>query len=286
MTLQLTDFATREVQTAAPSDQIDRAIQRMEELGIHHLPVAAGRTVVGMLSDRDILIAVGWLPVAERRSRDSAEAPPAGPHQVSQIMSHEVISLPSDASLKNAATLLVKHKIGALPLVDGDHLAGIVTETDLVRALRDMCLAAGEDSPCFQPIRDGMSSPVLTVGPSQTLEEATRLFQARGIRHLAVVEDGRLAGMVSDRDIRRALGRASVLDQQAEREGTMLVGGNLIKDVMTDEVISADPSTTWCEAAHVMIGERIHSLVVLEDDRLVGIITPTDLIRLITRMNV
>jgi CBS domain-containing protein len=282
MTVVLRDIATRDVRTAAPDDPIDEAIRSMEERGIHHLPVASGRKVVGMLSDRDILIAVGWLPVAER---DGAEAPPAGPHQVSQIMSREVISLSPDATLKEAATLIVKHKIGALPLIEGDHLVGLVTETDLVRALRDMCVAAEEDSACFQPIRKGMSSPVLSIGPSQKLEEATRLFQARGIRHLAVVEDGRLAGMVSDRDIRRALGRASVLDQQAEREGTMLVGGNLIKDVMTEEVISADPNTTWCEAAHVMIGERIHSLVVLENELLVGIITPTDLIRLITRMD-
>lgn len=107
-------------------------------------------------------------------------------------------------------------------------------------------------------VRDVMKSPVLTVGPEATLEEAYKLLLERGIRHLPVVEEGRLVGIVTDRDIRLA---TSHLNPKGPCPGCTRVG-----EVMTREVVTAHPLDPVEEAARVMRERKIGCLPVLEDE--------------------
>ncbi len=274
----LKEIATFTVHTVRPDESIDRAIELMEQHGIHHLPVTTDQRVVGMLSDRDVLTTVGWLPAAQRRAGSNENT--AGPTRVEEIMSRNVRTIDPAGTAREAARIMVEHRIGALPLTVDGRLAGIVTDSDLVRALRDASLNGAPESICFDQVQSRMSRPVLTVHPSDSVDRAVALFRRKRIRHLPVVEAGKVVGIVSDRDVRLALGRESVLDQQAEAEGTVLVGRIRLGDLMSTEVISIQPTATCSEAAHVMIGERVHSLVVLDGVSLMGIITETDIIEL------
>ena len=119
-------------------------------------------------------------------------------------------------------------------------------------------------------VKDVMRSPVVTVGPDATLEEAYRLLLERGIRHLPVVAEGRLLGIITDRDIRLA---TSYLNPRGPCPGCTQVA-----EVMTAKVVTAHPLDPVEEAARVMRQRKIGSLPVLEDGALVGIVTGIDLL--------
>lgn len=121
-----------------------------------------------------------------------------------------------------------------------------------------------------------MKSPVLTVGPEVTLEEAYKLLLEKGIRHLPVVAEGRLLGIITDRDIRLA---TSHLNPEGPCPGYARV-----EEVMTKEVVTAHPLDPVEEAARVMRHRKIGSLPVLEDGEIVGIVTGIDLLDALLRL--
>lgn len=279
--IALRDIATRTVTTVSPDETVDRAMVRMTEKGIRHLPVVRDGKLVGILSDRDIFVAVGGVLADQRAGEGEGGETGRGIRAVSDIMTREVKTLPLSSTAGPAGQLMVEHKIGAIPLMEGDSIGGIVSETDLLGALRDMCVSAGPEHSCHQQVAAHMTREVITARPKDELEVAIEAFRLHHIRHLPVVEDGHLVGVVADRDVRRALGRESMMDQLAEASGEILVGRNLVRDVMSDEPVTIRPGATVAEAAHVMLNERLGSLVVMEGDDLAGIITETDLIRVL-----
>jgi acetoin utilization protein AcuB len=115
------------------------------------------------------------------------------------------------------------------------------------------------------PVRQIMSRRVVTVSPETTLAEARRLLDEHRIRHLPVLLDGRLAGIVSDRDLRSAAG--------ANRRQTA------VDEIMTPTPFIVGPDTRVEEAARLMLDRRIGGLPVVEASELIGIVTSDDLLR-------
>jgi CBS domain-containing protein/ribosome-associated translation inhibitor RaiA len=112
-------------------------------------------------------------------------------------------------------------------------------------------------------LREIMSTRVVTIGPEEAASEAwTRLRRGR-IRHLVVMDAKRLVGVLSERDL-------------GGRAGAAARKGRRVQDTMTPHVASATPETTVREAADLMRKRLIGSLPVLDGDRLVGIVTATD----------
>jgi acetoin utilization protein AcuB len=126
-----------------------------------------------------------------------------------------------------------------------------------------------------------MQTKVTSVLPSTTLPEATRLARERGIRHLPVIEHGKLVGIVSDRDLKRAM--ASPATSLAARELTYLLDRVTIDQIMTRAVITIAPMFPVEEAARLMVREKISALPVTEGGHLVGIVTETDVLELFVR---
>lgn len=122
-------------------------------------------------------------------------------------------------------------------------------------------------------VRDSMTREVVTVGPETTAAEALALCRENGIRHLPVLEGGRLVGVISDRDLRSAtpaLGDPS----RAEALQKIQVGDEMIRDVET-----ARPEDPIEDAASEMYEKRIGCLPVVDGEELVGIITTSDVMR-------
>ena len=109
-----------------------------------------------------------------------------------------------DASVYEALEIMADKGIGALVVVDGDALAGIMSERDYARKIILLDRGSRETQ-----VAEIMTSDVLTVTPDQTLGECMALMTDRRIRHLPVVVDGKLAGLVSIGDVVR-----SVIDEQ------------------------------------------------------------------------
>ncbi len=119
-------------------------------------------------------------------------------------------------------------------------------------------------------VTDLMTTAVMTATASEAIKEAHADMQIGVIRHLPVVDDrGRLVGVLSDRDVLRAVG--------AKRNGK-------VADIMTREVVTVRPDAPAHEAAALMIDLKIGSLPVVDDSgALVGVITQTDYLELARR---
>ena len=120
----------------------------------------------------------------------------------------QVYSVGPQAPVLDAIRLMAEHRIGALLVMKGESLAGIVSERDY--ALKVILRGRGADT----PVRDIMSSPVLTVAPDATVQECMQLVTDRRVRHLPVVEAGRVAGMISIGDLVKAV----IAEQQQQIE--------------------------------------------------------------------
>jgi CBS domain-containing protein len=117
-----------------------------------------------------------------------------------QNKGHAIWSIAPDASVFEAVQLMAEKRVGALMVVDRNELIGIISERDYAReiVLKDR---VSRDT----PVRAIMTHRVLYVRPEQTLEECMALMTERHLRHLPVLENGRLTGVVSMRDVVKEL---------------------------------------------------------------------------------
>ena len=115
--------------------------------------------------------------------------------QVQDVMTEATITESATDTLRAAAEHMWRNQTGSLLIMDGSRLAGIITERDLLRAM-----ALGAD-PGTATVEEAMTTELFTVPPDLPLREAAREMAARWIRHLPVVDEGRLLGVVSMRDV-------------------------------------------------------------------------------------
>lgn len=282
------NYATRDVLTVAPADSIDRAINLMEERDVHHLVVVQDDRPVGILSDRDILISTGWMLGVERRVQGSrGRVATVGPTRVEQIMTRPVVMLPESGTAREAAALMLNRKIGAVPVLQGERLAGIVTETDLLRWLEELALGdTAAQRLLARDVRQLMPPRIISVAPEVPLEEVVDIFRRFRVRHVPVTGRGRvLLGIISDRDVRRVLAWASVRDMQADAAGRVAreTPPETAAEIMHTEIRTVSPAAPLRQAVRSMLEHRIHSLPVVEADSILGVITATDFTRAIAR---
>jgi acetoin utilization protein AcuB len=129
------DIMTAKPLTVDPATPILDARQRMTDRRIRHLVVTEGARVVGIITDRDIRLN---LPSPATSLSVWEINYLLARLTVGEVMTHSVIVIDSDRPVAEAARIMVDHKIGALPVVDGGNLVGIVTESDFVRAAAGM----------------------------------------------------------------------------------------------------------------------------------------------------
>jgi CBS domain-containing protein len=117
---------------------------------------------------------------------------------IREIMTTNLITVEPTATVAEAATLMGQRHVGSVLVTDGETLAGIFTERDIVRAL-----SQDFDAPRHQ-VEQWMTRGPKTVAPESTVEDALDLMLSGGFRHLPVMEEDRVVGMVSIRDLSRA----------------------------------------------------------------------------------
>jgi acetoin utilization protein AcuB len=126
-------------------------------------------------------------------------------------------------------------------------------------------------------VRDWMTRRVHSIRPDARVVEAAAMMRTRKIRHLPVVErGGRLVGIVTARDLRQALFAPSVQDGLENLRGVL--DSLVVRDVMTRGVVSVRAATSIREAARLMYERKVGALPVVERDRLVGLLTESDVL--------
>ena len=136
--------------------------------------------------------------------------------EVKDIMTRSVVTVDSAESVEIAARTMARHNIGALPVVSGGKLCGMLTDRDIVTR----CLAANRQ-PGNTQVRQVMTEQVNAVCPDMDIGAAAHLMGRLQIRRLPVVEGGRLCGMVSLGDL-------------AVREETVLDAGDVLADISSN----------------------------------------------------
>jgi acetoin utilization protein AcuB len=127
-----------------------------------------------------------------------------------------------------------------------------------------------------------MHRELVTVPPETSLGKAREMINERAISHLLIVDhSGKLIGLVSDRDIRQSW--ASPATSLSVHELNYLLGKVNLGMIMVKKIVTVDPETTIERAALIMQQSRISALPVLEKEKLVGIITTTDVMEILLR---
>jgi CBS domain-containing protein len=131
-------------------------------------------------------------------------------------------------------------------------------------------------------VRDLMQPDVATLNATDTLGLADDIMQLGRIRHLPVVSGDRVVGIVSQRDLlRAAVSSVLRLRKAFEREW---LAGIPVREVMTHPVITVEPRASIRSAVRLMLDERVGCLPVLEDGKLVGLLSETDCLRYLTHV--
>ena len=114
---------------------------------------------------------------------------------VREVMSETLYTVGPSSTVGEAVALMAQHRVGSMVVMDGTRLAGIFTERDTVRAI-----SHSYDAPSHE-VSSWMTSDPMTVGPDDEVEDALKTMLDKGFRHLPVVTDGALVGIISIGDV-------------------------------------------------------------------------------------
>ena len=135
------DVMTPDPVTVGPDDTLYTAAARMAERNCRRLPVLDGEgRLIGILTDRDLRLAVNSPLILRERWQDEMLLQHTS---VDACMTPDPITVAPDAPLEEAVALMLRHKISGLPVVEAEHVVGIVTVTDLLRALQGLLGTSG-----------------------------------------------------------------------------------------------------------------------------------------------
>jgi len=244
---------------------------------IRHLPVTNGSRVVGMVTDRDI-----------RRASPSLQAGIEGDYEqvleatpVARIMTKEpvmVTTVTEDTPLVDAVGVMVEKKFGALPVVRGEELIGIISEIDAMKVLAERKQVL--------PMRVGeyMIKELFTVCETASMREAVSMLGRHHIRHLPVTNGFRLVGLVTDRDIRRAT--PSLLSGMRRDDFVQKMVATPVTQIMAkaNELVTVTEDTPVVDAVRLMVENKFGSLPVVRGEELAGIFTDTDALNILLEL--
>ncbi len=192
---------------------------------------------------------------------------------VGHIMTPEVVSVYTSAKISDAVDIMVKHKVGGLPVVDEEsRVWAIVTERDIITIFGGTISGA--------KVSDLMSKKVVTATPKTSILEAEKKMIKNGFRRLPIVSKGKLVGIVTVMDILRFFGSGKVFQHLQSGTIDQVLQTPIIETAVKD-VVTVDRNVDVGEAAQVMWEKGIGALPVLENEKLIGIITERDFFKLI-----
>jgi CBS domain-containing protein len=236
--------------TVKPFETVGAAATIMRTCRVRHLPVVIGTRLAGVLSARDVI-------PADQQAL------------VGDVMTAPSHALPSTALVTSACEQMLAHHHSCLPVVDRDALVGIFTATDALRFANVALEAEARETGRKADVAQLMTArPLVTIEPEATLASAWQTMRATNLRHLPVVVQGQVVGMLSDRDV-LAAGHDWLRD-----------GGDapamLVADAMSARVSTIHPERPASEAAARLLRRRFGALPVVRGHELRGMLTVSD----------
>ncbi|WP_458406471.1 CBS domain-containing protein [Methanobrevibacter sp.] len=265
--MQIKNLMSEDIITVDKDQNLSDALKLLRKHNVSRLPVTNNKELVGIISERDI---------ANKLGSSKYESMPASRLHISSVMVKDVFTVPETMQLDEVAKLMLENGIGSVPVMDeDDKMVGIVSKADFVT------LAVGI---AFDKItvKEIMTKDLTVVSPTERLVHARRQMIESHVGRLPVVEDAKISGMVTSKDLMRAFidFRKKVPEKYQKAQ---------IKDVLVEDIMSSNPTVTSkdatiSEVAKIMMETGFNGLPVVEGNELVGIITQTDILRLIQKL--
>ena len=244
--LEAVDVMSKNVTTISPDETVVSAAKRMSEDNISCVIVVDNAAVVGILTETDLL---KWV-AGKDRDFDKTK--------VDEIMSRPVVSIPPDLPVLTASKIVETKHIKRLPVLDRNQLVGIITQTDLIRVLTSYGM--------WRDVVEIMNTDVVSIQRQATVTEAAKAMASDKISCIVVVEDDGVVGVFTEKDLLK-----KVVALQKDPTQTR------IEEVMSSPVTTIPPDYSVFSAAKTMEKKRIRRLVVVEDKKLCGIVTQTNI---------
>ena len=271
-------IATRDVISIPRTRTILAAVEQMTACGFRRLPVtdAGTKKLRGILTSGDVISLLGGGDTSRlvgEKHRGNLIA--AVNESVRAIMTQQVVTLSDSARIREAVDTIVTKKIGGLPIVDRQGvLAGIVTERDVLRVL-------GAERSTLN-VEDVMSHSLRVTAPDCPISAVTHDMMKYHFRRLPVVSDDVLYGIITATDLMRYLGSREVFARMTT--GNVAEVTDLpVRTLIAGELTTTAPGKIINEAAREMLEKNIGALPVIEDSRLIGLVTEFDLVRAFAR---
>ena len=240
---------------------------------IRALPVVSDEKVVGIVTWRGLLhadqSALNGYDIGNKEISINEK-------RVEDIMTVNPIGIFPNSLMPKAASVMLENKITALPVFNDKRGAlGILTTSDLFRFI----LAELPDLKRTLYVSDYMTNEVVTITPDTSLLEAQRLMGTKRIRVLLVIDEKKLAGLVTRTDMMKVTPSHFTLSKNQEQSLEVML--QPVEKIMTRQLLTVTPEQPLLKVAELMLENKIHSLpVVGTEGELVGIITESDLFRM------
>ncbi|MBQ2635777.1 MAG: CBS domain-containing protein [Methanobrevibacter sp.] len=264
--MQIKNLMSEDLITIDKDQNLSDALKLLRKHNVSRLPVTNNKELVGIISERDI---------ANKLGSSKYESMPASRLHISSVMVKDVFTVPETMQLADVAKLMLDEGIGSVPVMCEDKIVCIVSKADFVT------LAVGI---AFDKItvKEIMSKDLTVVSPTERLVHARRLMIESHVGRLPVVEDDELVGMITSKDLMRAFidFRKNVPEKYQKSQ---------IKEVLVEDIMSSNPQyvskeISISEVSKIMIETGFNGLPVVDEGKVVGIITQTDILRLIEKL--
>ena len=257
--MKVRDFMTKDVITIDKDVNLNHVLNLMKKYEITKIPVVENKKLIGIVSDNIIAYKLGSI-----RKRGV----PASRLHASSVTDKDIECISPDTEIKTILKDVGKPGPTMLCVVENDSLVGVITKADLLQLV---------DSK--KQVREIMKKNLHFVSPDDRVVHARRIMIDQNIARLPVVDKGKLVGMISDTEIAFALAdlkKSLPLGRQKHRLDELLV-----EDVMKTPVVWTESKITISEAAKIMLNKNLGALPVIDNGKLVGIISRTDLLNTI-----
>jgi CBS domain-containing protein/ribosome-associated translation inhibitor RaiA len=260
--LSVGDLMSRKPVTVQPDEEVSTVMGKMKKFDVHELPVIQGKKLLGMVSYSTLLKRRN-LPLTTR-----VDSLLLRPPRVAE-----------EDPLPKVAEILMSSGYRAVPVVRDDTMVGLISRTDLVRAIAEA-----------EEFANVHVRQIMTPDPHVVLEEdgvlkAREIMRDLDERAIPVVDDeGRLKGVVGLKDLVKVLTRPRSKATKGDVSGEKVTVDVEVKGMMSVPPITVGPDASAAKAARLMDENRISSVIVVEDDRPIGIVTQVDLLECVTAL--
>ncbi len=275
---EIMTLAKKEVISIPPTKTIKEAAEMMVEHGFRRLPVThpGSNKLLGIVTAMDILDFLGGgskFDIIEKKHNDNFLS--AINDSVKEIMTRDVISISPKASIRESVTLMTENGIGSLPIVDKEgKCVGIVTERDFALAL------AG--SLTNETVGDLMIKDVITTTLGTPIESCSKIMVRNNLRRIPVVEEDKLVGIVTSSDILRFFGDKEMFASMTSTSGLDVLK-RTISDIVKPNISVTESYVKLGDLCNLLAEKNIGGVPVVDDDKLVGIITERDILNAILK---